>query len=259
MGYIYSITNNINGKLYIGLTIEANPYRRWKKHISDSKKPVYAIHKALNKYGTDNFKFRVLEECDNNKLKEREIHYIEKFNSFHKGYNATLGGDFSCTSGTSKGITRYTKKGEVIDHFISLSDASNAVNGDVTGSAISRCVNGERFSAYGYRWSWKDETLPKNKKGHYTKPVYAYTLNGLYKEWESQESVIREMYNCDRRSIYSSLHSPINNKKQCKGWYFFEMKDNEERVDYSDITFARRYRPSSEKAREMALKARGKR
>jgi|DEB0MinimDraft_6_1074348.scaffolds.fasta_scaffold61299_2 group I intron endonuclease len=255
MGYIYSITNNINNKLYIGLTTEANPYKRWKRHIYESKNPVYRIHKAMNKYGTENFKFRVLEECDDNKVKEREIHYIEKFNSFHKGYNCTLGGDLSYNWG--KGITQYTKQGEVIDHFISLSDASKSVNGDEKGSAISRCVNGERFSAYGYRWSWKNETLPTYKTGYYMTPLYAYTLNGLYKEWESKELARKDIKCKDRRSIHQSIVSPINNKKQCKGWYFFEMKDNEEKVDYSDITFARRYKPSSKKAREMALKARG--
>ena len=38
MGYIYKITNKINNKKYIGKTEYAEPIKRFKEHISDSKK-----------------------------------------------------------------------------------------------------------------------------------------------------------------------------------------------------------------------------
>lgn len=47
----------------------------------------------MNKIGIDKFYIKELE-CDipKDKLDEREKYYIEKFNSFYGGYNATVGG-----------------------------------------------------------------------------------------------------------------------------------------------------------------------
>lgn len=35
MAYIYKIENNINGKIYIGKTLNT-PEQRWKEHVRDS-------------------------------------------------------------------------------------------------------------------------------------------------------------------------------------------------------------------------------
>ncbi len=95
MAYIYKITNKLNGKSYIGKTELNNPIDRYKEHIADSKKernkkrPLYS---AMNKYGIENFLFEILEET--NEPNEREVFYIEKFDTYgNKGYNATRGGD----------------------------------------------------------------------------------------------------------------------------------------------------------------------
>jgi group I intron endonuclease len=57
---IYKITNKINGKVYIGQSI--NIERRWKEHISDKRKNSL-IHLAIEKYGEKNFNFEIIEEC----------------------------------------------------------------------------------------------------------------------------------------------------------------------------------------------------
>ena len=95
MAYIYKITNKLNDKCYIGKTELSNPEKRFKQHVSDSKKerckdrPLY---RAFNKYGVDNFDFQILEETEN--ASELEIYYIKKYNSYGRnGYNATKGGD----------------------------------------------------------------------------------------------------------------------------------------------------------------------
>lgn len=93
MGYIYKITNKINNKCYIGKT-ELTPEIRWKRHLNTWRKgkdrPLY---RAFNKYGIENFSIETLEENDDNLLPEREIYYIEKFDTYKNGYNATKGGD----------------------------------------------------------------------------------------------------------------------------------------------------------------------
>lgn len=246
MAYIYSITNLVNQKQYIGLTRDDNPYNRWKRHIKDSKhNPKYPIHKAINKYGLDNFKFRILEECNDSIVEEREVHYISKYNSFYEGYNATLGGNIRYDT-NAKAITSYNKKGEKIKDYPSLKDAVDDINGDQ--GAISKCANGERFSAYGYRWGWKDQGLSMLKIPYFTS-YYGYNKIGEYKEWISGAEVSKEL-NCGRRTVYQSAKSPKENKVQCKGWYIFV--NDGDIIDVEDITFAKRYKPSKEKAREMS-------
>lgn len=95
MAYIYKITNKINGKVYIGKTLNSIQ-KRWREHLIDSKKrrcekrPLYS---AINKYGEENFEIEQIEECSYDILNERECYWIEYFGSFKNGYNATVGGD----------------------------------------------------------------------------------------------------------------------------------------------------------------------
>lgn len=94
MAYIYKIENQINHKVYIGKTSYSNPNKRWIEHQKDSKNPNRnhrALYRALNKYGIENFTFSILEETNN--PEEREMDYIQEYNSYHFGYNETLGGD----------------------------------------------------------------------------------------------------------------------------------------------------------------------
>ena len=93
MAYIYQITNDINGKIYIGKT-EFSIEKRFKEHCDDAfrerceKRPLYA---AMRKYGIEHFHIELIEETDN--PEEREIFWIEQKQSFKYGYNATMGGD----------------------------------------------------------------------------------------------------------------------------------------------------------------------
>ena len=94
-GKIYKIYNDINNKLYIGktlLTIEA----RFKEHCHNrtsrkcEKRPLY---NAMNKYGEEHFHIELIEECDIDLLSQRECYWIEFYDTYHNGYNATKGGD----------------------------------------------------------------------------------------------------------------------------------------------------------------------
>lgn len=97
VGYIYKITNKLNQKVYIGKTLR-DPKIRWREHIEDSRHPYLPLQRAFNKYGIEAFEFTVLEQINNDSLlNEREKYYINKFNSYKKGYNATIGGDGGTT------------------------------------------------------------------------------------------------------------------------------------------------------------------
>lgn len=88
---IYCIKNKINGKCYIGQTI-GNLEKRIKRHLKEKGCPL--IHKALNKYGIDNFEINSIHITDSiEELNNLEIYYIKKYNSqIPNGYNITTGG-----------------------------------------------------------------------------------------------------------------------------------------------------------------------
>lgn len=92
--YLYRITNKINGKIYIGQTVE--PTKRWYQHRRDAAHPTMAIHYAINKYGAHNFEFEVIASCktwDNvNELETLLVAQYDCLTINGKGYNIALGG-----------------------------------------------------------------------------------------------------------------------------------------------------------------------
>lgn len=88
---IYKITNNINGKYYIGKS--KNIKIRWKQHRSATDSS--PLHQAIKKYGKDNFSIEILEKCLPEELNDKEIYWIKQYNGYLNSecYNATLGGD----------------------------------------------------------------------------------------------------------------------------------------------------------------------
>ena len=95
MGIIYKIESP-SSKIYIGQTIKTLE-KRWKEHLEDAHR-IYKDHckvlnKSIRKYGDDNFKMEIIEECLYEILDEKEIEYIKKYNSqTPNGMNIKLGG-----------------------------------------------------------------------------------------------------------------------------------------------------------------------
>ena len=90
---IYSITNKINNKRYIGSS--NNIYMRWYKHknqLSKNEHPNAFLQNSYNKYGKDSFIYEIIELCEENKLMEMEDKNIVSFQSMNKqfGYNFDL-------------------------------------------------------------------------------------------------------------------------------------------------------------------------
>lgn len=99
---IYLITNLINNKVYVGQSNDI--HRRYTEHLRSGQPDKYAhknerdintpIHKAMQKYGIDNFALTILEECKEEELNEKEKYWIKYYqsNNKEKGYNLTEGG-----------------------------------------------------------------------------------------------------------------------------------------------------------------------
>lgn len=96
MGYIYKITNNLNGKVYIGQT-RTTIKERIRKHCMTTERP--GIDSAIAKYGFENFTVEELCQCPDEELDEREKQYIQKYDCYNtdKGYNLTPGGQEGST------------------------------------------------------------------------------------------------------------------------------------------------------------------
>lgn len=96
-GFIYKITNRVNGKVYIGQT-RFTVEHRFKQHVKNYnvEHRTQPLYMAFAKYGLDNFEVETIEECSIDKLNEREVFWIAKYDSFKNGYNATLGGIKGC-------------------------------------------------------------------------------------------------------------------------------------------------------------------
>ena len=97
MAYIYCITNQINGKQYVGKTT-ISITKRFKEHCNDSKKErceKRPLYNAMNKYGIENFIVEKLIQCEPDELDSYEKLFIEKLDTYNNGYNATKGGDGS--------------------------------------------------------------------------------------------------------------------------------------------------------------------
>jgi group I intron endonuclease len=86
---IYKITNLVNGKVYIGQTVQKNPKARWYDHCAKARRGInQPLFNAINKYGVDKFSWEVIDSADSlEALNDLEEQYVEKYNSINEGYN----------------------------------------------------------------------------------------------------------------------------------------------------------------------------
>lgn len=186
---IYKITNNVNQKSYIGLSVDIED--RWCEHrreLNQQRHKNKHLQRAWNKYGESNFTFEIIEECEKDELCSRERFYIKHFDTYLNGYNMTLGGDGTLgkfhsqetrqkISNASKGrkcpnteqlkeINHTNKKkivqldlnGNLIKSWDSLLEISKSYETDIR-KAIKDCCDKKpkRLMAKGYVWMWKEE------------------------------------------------------------------------------------------------------
>lgn len=112
-GVVYKISNDIDGKFYIGST--NNLIKRYYTHINHirtNKNTCVKLIRAVNKHGEDNFKFEIVCECPSDKILETEQEYID---ILQPHYNIAK------IAGSNLGI----KRTEEVKHKKSVSQKNN--------------------------------------------------------------------------------------------------------------------------------------
>lgn len=95
---IYCIENLLNHKKYIGQSIDINTrIYNHKRHLRLNRYDNDYLQNEWNKYGMDAFSFYVITKCTPSELDEKEIFYINEFNTLNreKGYNLQSGGQLA--------------------------------------------------------------------------------------------------------------------------------------------------------------------
>jgi group I intron endonuclease len=145
---IYMIKNFLNGKVYIGKTV--NLYRRKHQHFKELRKKEHKnfyLQNSFNKYGIKNFEFIVIEYADIEFLSKSEYYWCEYFKSYERKYGYNL---------------------DIID-----------INGLSIRSYESIVKQKKTVSL-------KPKLSRKGSLNHSSKKVYQYDLNGFFiKEHES--------------------------------------------------------------------------
>lgn len=236
MGYIYKITNKVNGKGYVGQTTWPIQ-KRWNQHIADAtgnnKKKLYLIHHALLKYGVDNFNFNIVETIPDNKLDEREKYWIKFwhtciYDSDCNGYNLTWGGQ-GTTVIDSKPILDLWNQGYTtteISEKLNHSQITISAHLKMEGIAPVEILN------RGYK-----KISEKNKK-----KVYQYTLQGEFvKEWPSIKDAA-ESLNTESTNLVAylkNLYSSSRGRRSCGNYLWTEDPNDLEKAlnKYNDNLF----------------------
>jgi group I intron endonuclease len=218
---IYKITNP-KGKIYIGQSV--NIEKRWyvyKNKINLNSKSIgIKLFRSLNKYTSDEHIFEIIEEISIEQLNEREIFWINHYNSINKGLNIKEGG--------SRG-KHNLKTIEII-----RSKAIGRKLSKETKEKISKSKIGNKYNL-GRKHSDKikqQEKYKNRKKGKITyernkkiseknsKPILQYDkYNNFIKEWFSQ-SEASKILNIKQSSISACL----NNKLKTAGKYIWIFK-----------------------------------
>jgi group I intron endonuclease len=129
-GCIYLLRNLINGKGYVGKSIQKDI--RWNVHrkAAFSGRSTLAIHRAIRKYGWNNFSAEVVYQCAESLLSEAETRFIKKLHTFiddGQGYNLTLGGEGGALSNKTKRKMSRTQKRRCKDPTESRRRSSRAL------------------------------------------------------------------------------------------------------------------------------------
>lgn len=185
-GYIYCITNQSNGKEYIGQTLKTLK-ERFERHKNCIKNNRYkqVIYYAFSKYGVDKFSIREIEkiicktdESLRDELNKKEIFYIKDRNSMIPyGYNMSRGGQSKRPRRFSPAIVQYDLQGNKVNIYNSIMDASESTG--FNRCNISECCKHMNRTVRGFVFRFINDDAIDIKNDLKT-IIAQYDLDGNY-------------------------------------------------------------------------------
>ena len=224
---VYKYTSRTSGKSYIGKTTNEKD-RKYKHKYDSSHKSNTTFHRAIRKYGIDDFEYMVLcVVISVDVLDELEIELIETYDTYRNGYNMTIGGvsltghrvSQKTKDRRSKEVHQYTLEGEYVASY-----KSGTLALQITGCChISQSIQ-FGSQAGGYLWSFekKDKIEPYNKNINLPIKVYQYDLGGKYITSFDSFSLAGKSINGSCGNIYSACE---NNWKSYNYMWRYEQYD----------------------------------
>lgn len=215
--YIFYITvNSINGKFYFGVH-RTNPQvfdgyigcgiARQSQATLD-----IAFHRAVKKYGYDNFKRTTIKVFDT----KEEAYEFEKLIvtptllKSKQCYNTTIGGIGGGNEIQKKTVYQFDLNGNFIKSYKSVRDAAMAVspdNQDTIRASIKNCCLGTSYSSCGFFWSYYKEFIKKedyqNNINRRKNKIAQYTLSGKFLRYYDNITEARNATGL--RNLYSSI------------------------------------------------------
>lgn len=236
--YIYIIKTPCSNKVYIGQT-RRNIEQRFKEHKTrdiDTK-----LAQAFDKYGLNNFTCELLETLPNaseEQLNEREIYWIQYYNSYYQGYNMTPGGFNmeSAIEATKKPIEKRDKNTfKLLQVYESVSDAARDIDASryesIRKNICKCCTKDEQaHEVYGFRWNYVGESIDTVKRGEKRKkPVYMCdkTTHAILQRFNSAKDASTYLHKINGSQITACCRGRI---KSAYGyfWQYVEEKNNEQ-------------------------------
>lgn len=204
---IYLITNVVNGKVYLGQSIDIE--RRWNQHRYG--KGSIILRNAIKKYGINSFEFSIVEEIDisnKNKLEIQKLlivleqKWLDDKKPFMRenGYNIQSSakpnipikrpdgyGDLISkikidNNHCGKSVIQYTKDGVLIKEWKSAAEIERELG--YHAENISACCLNKEKSSNNFIWQFSDVKLTNKKikdvnyKAHHYKKVNMLSLDG---------------------------------------------------------------------------------
>ena len=165
MVFIYSITNLINDKKYVGQTRYKRVETRWGQH-KRGQSGAKLLPSAFSAHGLENFKFEVICICTEEDANNKEIQYIKELDTLSpNGYNLQTGGTVAGHSSETIEKIKNKLKGvpKSLEHRKKLSEAMTGKKlSEETKKKLSESLGGVNNPNYGKKAS--SEKLEKISK-----------------------------------------------------------------------------------------------